>query len=149
MTIDEAIEQIEEVVEENQKVVDMHRITCNGTGAGVLIDELFADDTEIIEEHLANFQKTADQYRQLAEWLKELKQLREQTRWIPVSESMPKQNEHVGNVDKHYLIQDEFGDMQVAAYTNRGWIPIHTIGAFEYDVVAWQPLPMSYEEEKE
>lgn len=70
-------------------------------------------------------------------------------KWISTSEKLPRKNEHVGNVDKHYLIQDEFGDMQVAAYTNRGWIPIHTIGAFEYDVVAWQPLPMSYEEEKE
>jgi hypothetical protein len=71
------------------------------------------------------------------------------TKWIPVSERMPKQNEYVGNVDKYYLIQDEFGDMQVAAYTNRGWVPIHTIGAFEYDVVAWQPLPKPYEVGKE
>ncbi len=28
-------------------------------------------------------------HRQLAEWLKELKRLREQTGWIPVSERLP------------------------------------------------------------
>ena len=70
-------------------------------------------------------------------------------KWTSTSEKLPRKNEFVGNVAKHYLIQDEFGDMQVAAYTNRGWVPIHTIGAFEYDVVAWMPLPKVYEEEKE
>lgn len=69
--------------------------------------------------------------------------------WTPTSERLPKTNEYVGNVAKHYLIQDEFGDMEVAAYTTRGWIPIHTIEAFEYEVVAWQPLPKLYNAEKE
>jgi hypothetical protein len=70
-------------------------------------------------------------------------------RWVPVSERLPRQNEYVGNVAKHYLIQDEFGDIQVAAYKNRGWIPIHTIEALEYDVIAWMPLPASYQGESE
>ncbi len=39
--------------------------------------------------------------------------------------------------------------MQVATYTNRGWIPIHTIETIEYDVVAWMPLPKVYKVEKE
>lgn len=74
MTIDEAIKQIEEIVEDNQKIVDTHHISDELT-----IDEIYCDDTEIIEERLAVHQKRADDFRQLAEWLKELKKLREQT----------------------------------------------------------------------
>lgn len=40
--------------------------------------EYWAEDESISE----NIRK---EHRQLAEWLKELKQLREQTRWIPVA----------------------------------------------------------------
>ena len=72
MTIDEAIKHAEEVAEENQRVVDTG-IVFND----VSIDMLYCDDTEVIEEHLANYQRHAEEYRQLAEWLKELKQLRE------------------------------------------------------------------------
>lgn len=39
--------------------------------------------------------KCAEEHRQLAEWLKELKRLREQTRWIPVSEKLPEAGEEV------------------------------------------------------
>jgi len=94
-----------------------------------------------------------DDGERFKKYIKELPSVTPTQKWISTSEKLPRKNEYVGNVDKHYLIQDEFGDMQVAAYTNRGWIPIHTIGAFEYDVVAWQPLPEAYkvesEEEKE
>lgn len=68
----------------------------------------------------------------------------EYSNWIPVSERLPRQNEYVGNVCKYYLVQNEFGDMLVATYTNNGWIPINTMQALEYDVVAWCPLPKSY-----
>lgn len=73
MTIDEAIKQIEEIAEDNQKVVDTHHISDD-----ISLDELYADDTEIIEEYLERYKECADDYRQLAEWLNELKQLREQ-----------------------------------------------------------------------
>lgn len=75
MTLDEAIKYAEEVAEENQKVVDTHVVFDD-----VTIDELYCDDTEVIEEHLANYKRNADKYRQIAEWLKELKQLWEQTK---------------------------------------------------------------------
>lgn len=188
MTIDEAIKRMEELAEEAQKVVDTHYFSDT-----VSIDEIYCDDTEIIEEQLAGYQKAAEDYSQLAEWLKDYKRLLEQEQcedcvsrhavldnayaygnglepegycvnvediqalppvkpvqnWTPTSERLPKTNEYVGNVAKHYLIQDEFGDMEVAAYTTRGWIPIHTIEAFEYEVVAWMPLPKPYKAEME
>ena len=70
-------------------------------------------------------------------------------RWIPCSERLPKQNEYVGDVCKYYLIQDEFGDMHVATYTNIGWIPINTICALGDEVIAWMPLPQPYKAERE
>lgn len=80
MTIDEAIKRMENIAEENQRVVDTGIVFDD-----VTIDMMYADDTEVIEEHLANYQRCAEEHRQLAEWLKELKQLKEQTRWIPLT----------------------------------------------------------------
>ncbi len=73
MTLDEAIKHVEEIAEENQRVVD----------TGIVFDDVtigmfYCDDTEVIEEHLANYQKCADEYQQLSEWLKDYKRLLEQ-----------------------------------------------------------------------
>lgn len=152
MTLDEAIEHAEKVAEENQRVVD----------TGVLYDDvtiamLFADDTEVIEEHLANYQSCAEEHKQLAEWLKELKHLREQPRWIPCSERLPdKEGTYllwgkladdedcycfIGNYDEGC---EQFGDWQEQ-------FDAHTLGClgsefYEYEcVLAWQPLPKPYE----
>ena len=72
MTIDEAIRHCTEVAEENQRIVDTGVVFDD-----VTIDMLYCDDTEVIEEHLANYQKCASEHRQLAEWLKELKAYKE------------------------------------------------------------------------
>lgn len=55
MTIDEAIKREENMAEEFQRVVDM----------------LYYDDTGVIEEDMANYQRGADEHRQLAAWLKD------------------------------------------------------------------------------
>lgn len=68
MTLDEAIKHWEEKTEALYKA-----IPCDGCAFN-----------ECVKEH-----------RQLAEWLKELKQLRKQTRWIPVGEEMPAADEDV------------------------------------------------------
>jgi len=70
--IDEAIKTEENIAEENQRVVDTGIVFDD-----VTIDMLYCDDTEVIEEHLANYQRRAEEHRQLAEWLKELKSLKE------------------------------------------------------------------------
>lgn len=77
MTIEEAIEIAEEVAEENQKVVDTGIVFDD-----VTIDMLYCDDTEVIEEHLANYQRCAEEHRQLAEWLRDYKRLKEQESFI-------------------------------------------------------------------
>lgn len=68
MTLDEAIKDMQTIAEENQRVVDTGIVFDD-----VTIDMLYCDDTEVIEEHLANYQRCAEEHRQLAEWLKELK----------------------------------------------------------------------------
>ena len=39
--------------------------------------------------------KCAEEHRQFAEWLKELKQLREQTSWIPCKDRLPETDDNV------------------------------------------------------
>lgn len=71
-TLAEAIKHSEELAEENQRVVDTGIVFDAMT-----IDMLYCDDTEVIAEHLANYQRCADEHRQLAEWLKDYKRLKE------------------------------------------------------------------------
>jgi hypothetical protein len=73
MTLDDAIKLAEELAEENQRIVDTGIVSDD-----ISIDMLYCDDTEVIEEHLTNYQRCAEQHRQLAEWLKDYKRLKEQ-----------------------------------------------------------------------
>lgn len=72
MTLDEAIKHVENIAEKNQRIVDTGIVFDD-----VTIDMLCCDDTEVIEEHLANYQRCAEEQRQFAEWLRELKAYRE------------------------------------------------------------------------
>lgn len=81
----------------------------------------------------------------VAKWKRRL----EQTRWIPVSEKLPEENEYIGDVCKYYLIQDEYGDMHVAHLSNVGWIPMDSLKAISNEVIAWMPLPEPYKGESE
>lgn len=79
--------------------------------------------------------KCAEEHRQLAEWLIELKQLREQTRWIPVSEKLP---ENTGM----YLIS--IGDLVTSkSFDGHNF---RTESAIRFIPNAWMPLPKPYEE---
>jgi hypothetical protein len=139
MTIDEVIILYEGMAEANRKIVDTHCISDELT-----IDELYCDDTEIIEEKLALYKKDADNYRQFAEWLKELKQLREQTRWIPVSEKLPEDYQRVlVTVVNYWGIEV----VRVAEYSNQKKIfqikesnDKWKVG--EEGLLAWMPLPL-------
>ena len=122
MTLDEAIKHAEEVAEKN---------------------EWFE------KNYLENkgCKECAEEHRQLAEWLNELKQLREQARWIPVSEGLPEKDTNVlcwyeyfryGNYNKMY---QTYG---VGTYFGRfGWAG--DITGEQARVIAWMPLPKPYE----
>lgn len=86
MTLDEAIKHAEEVAEEQEKAAkEWHE---NQVRKCELIRFAEMDYT-----HENACRKCAEDHRQLVGWLKELKQLREQTRWIPVSERLPEERD--------------------------------------------------------
>ena len=72
MTLDEAIQRENKIAEENQKILDTQIVFDD-----VSISELYCDDTEVIEEHLSNYRKCAEYHKQLADWLEELKFLKQ------------------------------------------------------------------------
>ena len=71
MTLDEAIQRENKIAEENQKIVDTEIVFDD-----VSLSQLYCDDTEVIEEHLDNYKKCAEYHKKLAEWLEELKDMR-------------------------------------------------------------------------
>lgn len=71
------------------------------------------------------------------------------SKWIPVTERLPKPNEIEDGVQKYYLIQNNFDDMMVAAYrgNNSGytwWEQMYAYKPIEDKVIAWMPLPPCY-----
>jgi hypothetical protein len=72
--------------------------------------------------------------------------LEREPKWISAKERLPKNNEHIGNVCKYYLVQDEYGDMHVAHYESGKWFRRGILYPFEDDIVAWQELPKKYME---
>jgi len=124
MTIDEAIKHAEEVAEANERLCETIHPSLQWSDYG----------------------KCAAEHRQLAEWLKELKQLREQTRWIPVSENLPKEG-------GDYLVTlcfDICGKETVREVMRNFFCTLSKKWLYEdEDVIAWQPLPKSYEAESE
>ena len=125
MTLDEAIKHAEEVVEEQE-----NKFSISGEFLG----------------NNADCKKCAEEHRQLAEWLKELKQLREQTRWIPVSEGLPEDREII-------LFSTKTDCVFVGRYfddnTNCQWYAFcDEAFAWNNVVTAWMPLPEPYKAER-
>ena len=82
----------------------------------------------------------AKEHEQLAEWLEELKARREADRWIPVTERLP---EKKGWYEATFISVTGARTVGLAFYSDR-------VEDFAVDgVIAWKPLPKSYESEDE
>jgi len=139
LTREEAIQHAEEVADGHDKIKQIKAV--------------------ILEEC-----KCAEEHRQLAEWLRELKKLREQTRWIPCSERLPKERgwylgifkePDTGWINPLPFICDYVGH-ETKATTKEHWIlrgctdrGEHIDYYFNLECVAWRPLPESYKGESE
>lgn len=129
MTLDEAIKHAEEVANANERL-------CETVHPAM---------------QLSDYGKCVEEHRQLAEWLKELKQLREQTSWIPITKRLP------DDYDR-YLITTDDGMVEIAnyGYTNDrpNEIAFYQRDDEEWqcwkpDVTAWMPRPKAYKAESE
>ena len=72
---EEVIKQEIKVAEESQKVVDTHIVFTDDDGDGVSVEEIYADDTEIIDAHLLHYQFCADYHKFIAEQLEKLEKI--------------------------------------------------------------------------
>lgn len=139
MTLDEAIKHAEEVAEEKryevQDWLEAH-------------DYVSAIDCEKCEE----------EHRQLAEWLRELKQLRQQASWIPIVYREPTQEEKDSYFAQNgeelcFMVESKMpGNGQEVLVSSGGYVSEDTFDedyyAFEnhevVEVDAWMPKPKAY-----
>lgn len=146
MTIDEAIKHAEEVAEKNEKQADKWQEEGG---------EKWGKTTTCRE--------CAREHHQLAEWLKELKQLREQVKWIPMVRREPTEEEKA-----EFLVQngEELCYMLENEMPLSGQEVLVSIGEFVAEDVfdenffnfesndienvdAWMPKPKAYNAESE
>lgn len=98
--------------------------------------------------------KFAEEHRQLAEWLKELKQLREQTKWIPVSERLPEIAD-VYRVTRYYpnnIMNPKYIVDACCFDGSNNWYNDNRINherSYADNVIAWQENPEPYKAESE
>ena len=142
MTLDETIKRTEELVELNEDQARVYKEQGDTMGYW-------------------SYEECAKEHRQLAEWLKELKQLREQPRWIPVSERLPEEylcNDGYIEPSDYVLVWGDHGNYGVSRYwgnrrsksespnTYKDWVDLDWV---VQKPVAWMPLPEPYKAESE
>ena len=90
MTLDERIKLFEQEANDMEQVADTG-VCMNGTE----ISFLYADDTECIDEHIERLRNNVREYRQIANWLKELKRYKELQKSTLLREATPEELESV------------------------------------------------------
>lgn len=117
----------------------------------------YADNAEYERTH-GSLQGCLE-FRQLTKWLKELKQLEEQTKWIPCSERLPEESSRYlvtrglkacNNLwNRVYIVN--YSDLMGLCKEKIWWNGNVGKSDFEKydDVLAWMPLPKPYNAETE
>ena len=128
MTLEEAINHAREVAEKNRKCQE--------------------ENTIILSNRWISSMCCAEEHEQLAEWLEELKELREKDRWIPVRERLPEHGKYVliscEGFDAPSVAKYEEDDIGETFYLSED-MPCEAFGIV---VEAWRPLPEPYKEQE-
>ncbi len=147
MTLDEAINYYEDMA--FQKDLESGFDTDN-------------DRYAMTDKERADCKECAEKYQQVAEWLKELKELRKQTSWIPLISRKPTQEEKDDYFAQHgeelcYMLENEMPldgqDVLVSVnhYVSEDVFDEDCYTFENYDIEhvdAWMPLPKPYKVEK-
>ena len=112
--------------------------------------EMYTSNAEYERTH-GNLQGCLE-FRQLAEWLKDYKRLKEQEpRWIPVSEYLPVTNDEVlvtyivnGNTKKRYVETANCFDGEWSSVNDE-----YRILNTKIEIIAWREMPKPYKAESE
>ena len=108
-------------------------------------------DACVLKESNKHFLRKAEEHEQLAEWLEELKQLREQTTWIPCSERLPEEAFGclVTVMDCEPSTQTDFENIlpYFVGYDGETWNDADG-NVIPFEVIAWMPLPQPYKVER-
>lgn len=127
MTLEEAINHAREVAEKNRKCQE--------------------ENTIILSNRWISSMCCAEEHEQLAEWLEELKRLREKFKWIPCSERLPNPEEYI------LLSFENYTGLDIGRYEKDGendkFYPgdeEETYASYGLIVNAWMPLPEPYRE---
>ena len=134
ISLDEAIKRAEEVAEGQRSNARTYEDM-------MIFKQTIKHDTEAkhFEELMNECIECADKHQQFADWLKELKQLRGQTKGIPVSERPPENGKEV------FIYMDQ--SPYLATYEDGEWqTDTFTIDP-EYEPTTWWELPKPYKAE--
>ena len=127
MTLDEAIRHAEEVVDKKEREKQKWERWL----------ETDSDYRAVSEK--VSCELCAEEHRQLVEWLKELKQLRDKTRWIPISERLPEKYTYTLWCASSGCVRSDY-------FNGEFW---EDAKKYCYEVIAWMPLPEPYKAESE
>ena len=127
MTLEEAINHAREVAEKNRKCQE--------------------ENTIILSNRWISSMCCAEEHEQLAEWLEELKRLREKSKRIPCSERLPEDESYIlvsfENSTMPDIARYEENDEGGTFYPGDDEKSYSSYGFF---INAWMPLPKPYRE---
>ncbi len=117
------------------------------------LEEAIKHAQDVAENNSGTCEKCIQEHKQLAEWLEELKHLREQAerfQWVPTSERLPENKSGSEYYDSVIVTLDN-GRVTEGCYVDRyeeWWVDAedgehYSINATG-NVIAWMPLPEPY-----